>query len=135
MPMFVEIQFLKLITKLGIMLNIPKLLKKLPKLIMKLDTYAVGVVEIQTVGVGDVKDDKVWYAVREAQLAVHEALENIVFCEIHATRALDKVSEALDAIEEVTEAVLSGCRYSVAVADKIEIIRVVIGQHHFWSWS
>ena len=42
---------------------------------------AVGgrVVEIQTVGVGDVKDDKVWYAVREAQLAVHEALENIVF--------------------------------------------------------
>ena len=79
MPMFVEIQFLKLFTKLGIMLNIPKLLKKLPKLIMKLDTYAVGVVEIQTVGVGDVKDDKVWYAVREAQLAVHEALENIVF--------------------------------------------------------
>ena len=55
-----------------------ELLKKLPKLIMKLDTYAVGVVEIQTVGVGDVKDDKVWYAVREAQLAVHEALENIV---------------------------------------------------------
>ena len=42
----------------------------------------------------------------------------LVFCEIHATRALDKVSEALDAIEEVTEAVLSGCRYSVAVADK-----------------
>ena len=119
-------------------MNIPKLLKKLPipKLIMKLDTYVVGVVEIQTVGVGDVKDDKVWYAVREAQLAVHEALENIFFfCEIHATRALDKVSEALDAIEEVTEAVLSGCRYSVAVADKIEIIRVVIGQHHFWSWS
>ena len=77
MPMFVEIQFLKLFTKLGIMLNIPKLLKKLPKLIMKLDTYAVGVVEIQTVGVGDVKDN--WYAVREAQLAVHEALENIVF--------------------------------------------------------
>ena len=59
----------------------------------------------------------------------------LFFCEIHATRALDKVSEALDAIEEVTEAVLSGCRYSVAVADKIEIIRVVIGQHHFWSWS
>ena len=81
MPMFVEIQFLKLFTKLGIMLNIPKLLKKLPKLIMKLDTYAVGVVEIQTVGVGDVKDDKVWYAVREAQLAlaVHKALKNIVF--------------------------------------------------------
>ena len=81
MPMFMEIQFLKLFTKLGVMLNIPKLLKKLPKLIMKLDTYAVGgrVVEIQTVGVGDVKDDKVWYAVREGQLAVHEALENIVF--------------------------------------------------------
>ena len=81
MPMFVEIQFLKLFTKLGIMLNIPKLLKKLPipKLIMKLDTYVVGVVEIQTVGVGDVKDDKVWYAVREAQLAVHEALEKIIF--------------------------------------------------------
>ena len=81
MPMFVEIQFLKLFTKLGIMLNIPKLLKKLPipKLIMKLDTYVVGVVEIQTVGVGDVKDDKVWYAVREGQLAVHKALENIVF--------------------------------------------------------
>ena len=47
---------------------------------------------------------------------------------------VDKVSEALEAIEEVTEAVLSCCRYSVAVADKIEIIRVVIGQHHFWSW-
>ena len=30
-------------------------------------------------GNGDVKDDKVWYAVREGQLAVHEALENIVF--------------------------------------------------------
>ena len=59
----------------------------------------------------------------------------LFFCEIQATRALDKVSEALDAIEEVTKAVLSGCRYSVAVADKIEIIRVVIGQHHFWSWS
>ena len=47
---------------------------------------------------------------------------------------VDKVSEALEAIEEVNEAVLSCCRYSVAVADKIEIIRVVIGQHHFWSW-
>ena len=81
--MFVEIKVPEAVqfTKLGIMLNIPKLLKKLPipKLIMKLDTYVVGVVEIQTVGVGDVKDDKVWYAVREAQLAVHEALENIVF--------------------------------------------------------
>ena len=53
------------------------------------------------------------------------------FCKIHATRALDKVSEALDAFEEVTKAVLSCCRYSVAVADMIEIIRVVIGQHHF----
>ena len=39
------------------------------------------------------------------------------FCKIHATRALDKVSEALDAFEEVTKAVLSCCRYSVAVAD------------------
>ena len=49
----------------------------------------------------------------------------LFFCEIHATRALDEVSEAMDAIEEVTEAVLSGCRYSVAVADKVEEIRVV----------
>ena len=57
----------------------------------------------------------------------------LFFCEILATRALDKVSKALDAIEEVTQGkvVLSCCRYSVAVADMIEIIRVVIGQHHF----
>ena len=60
----------------------------------------------------------------------------LFFCEIQATRALDKVSEALDAIEEDTEAVLSGCRYSVAVADKIEscdwstsLLELVIGEY------
>ena len=56
-----------------------KLTKGLIENIVCVSVFMVKCVEIQTVGVGDVKDDKVWYAVREAQLAVHEALENIVF--------------------------------------------------------
>ena len=122
MPMFVEIQFLKLFTKLGIMLNIPKLSE-------------AELLRYRQLGLGMLRMIKFGMLLEKHSLQYMKLSKILFFCEIHATRALDKVSEALDAIEEVTEAVLSGCRYSVAVADKIEIIRVVIGQHHFWSWS
>ena len=101
---------------------------------MKLDAYTVRVVEIQ-LGMGMLRMIKFGMLLEKDSLLYMKPSKILFFCEIQATRALDKVSEALDAIEEDTEAVLSGCRYSVAVADKIEIIRVVIGQHHFWSWS